>query len=181
MRSEEHELFREVQRFSQPWVWASVVPVALGPIALIGYGVLHQLVGGEPWGNNPMSDTGLMVTFVLTSAFGVVLLLLFYTLKLIVVIRPGALYLRFAPLHRQYKHFPLSEFSSHRPCTYRPIREYGGWGIRLVPGGRAYNVSGNRGVRFDYPDGKHILVGSQRAEDLSRAADQAASEPGATE
>jgi hypothetical protein len=173
MKRERSVLFHEVQRFSQPWIWAIILPVSLGPIAIFGYGFYRQLITGEPWGTNPMSDTGLLVTMIVMIAFGLTLLLLFAKLKLIVQVQPGTLYVRFVPLHLGFKAFPLSEFVSHRACTYRPIREYGGWGIRLGRSGRAYNVSGDRGVRFEYPDGKHLLIGSRRAGELARAVDSA--------
>jgi hypothetical protein len=59
--------------------------------------------------------------------------------------------------------------------TYRPILEYGGWGIRYSPFGQgcAYNVSGNRGVQLELADGQRILIGSQRAEELARAIGEA--------
>ena len=58
--------------------------------------------------------------------------------------------------------------------TYRPILEYGGWGIRYTMGrGWAYNVSGNQGVQLELASGKRILIGSQRAEELARAIGEA--------
>ncbi|HET6897964.1 MAG TPA: hypothetical protein VFK70_06445 [Vicinamibacteria bacterium] len=53
--------------------------------------------------------------------------------------------------------------------TYRPIREYGGWGLRFGPRGRAYNVSGDRGVELTLDNGKRVLIGSQRSDDLAAA------------
>jgi hypothetical protein len=53
--------------------------------------------------------------------------------------------------------------------TYRPIREYGGWGVRFGPRGRAYNVSGTRGVELTLANGKRVLIGSQRSDDLAAA------------
>jgi hypothetical protein len=53
--------------------------------------------------------------------------------------------------------------------TYRPIREYGGWGVRFGPRGRAYNVSGTRGVEITLDSGKRVLIGSQRSDDLAAA------------
>jgi hypothetical protein len=50
--------------------------------------------------------------------------------------------------------------------AFRPIMEYGGWGIRRGANGWAYNVSGNRGVRLVFRDGSTFLIGSQRAEEL---------------
>jgi hypothetical protein len=59
--------------------------------------------------------------------------------------------------------------------TYRPILEYGGWGIRYSPfaKGWAYNVSGNQGVQLELASGKRILIGPQRAEELARAVGEA--------
>jgi hypothetical protein len=53
--------------------------------------------------------------------------------------------------------------------TYRPILEYGGWGVRFGPRGRAYNVSGDRGVELTLDNGKRVLIGSQRSDDLAAA------------
>jgi hypothetical protein len=173
MEHRDRVLFSEVQRFNQPWVWAIILPVSLGPIALFGYGVARQIFGGVPWGDQPMSDIVLLVAFGLALVFGALLLLLFSKMRLVVVVQPGVLLLRFAPLHRDFRRIDLGELESHRACTYRPIREYGGWGIRFVPSGRAYNISGNQGVRLDYPDGSHVLIGSRRSEELARAVEDA--------
>ena len=34
--------------------------------------------------------------------------------------------------------------------------------------GKAYNVSGNRGLQLELSSGKKILIGSQRADELAR-------------
>jgi len=50
------------------------------------------------------------------------------------------------------------------------MREFGGWGIRTSgDGGRAYNAYGNMGVQLVLTDGKRVLVGTQRAEELLAA------------
>ncbi|NVL91956.1 MAG: hypothetical protein HWN71_02845 [Desulfobacterales bacterium] len=53
--------------------------------------------------------------------------------------------------------------------TYNPLKDYGGWGIRYGRGGRAYNVSGNRGVYLELSNGKSLLIGSLQPEELARA------------
>lgn len=63
-----------------------------------------------------------------------------------------------------------AEVERHEVILYRAIREFGGWGIRW--GGnnrRAYNVSGNQGVEVFLGDGRSIVVGSERAEELDNA------------
>jgi hypothetical protein len=57
---------------------------------------------------------------------------------------------------------------------YSPLREFGGWGIRFAPGKkRAYSVSGNKGVELELSDGMHVLIGSQRPEELTQMIDYA--------
>ena len=79
------------------------------------------------------------------------------------------LFLRFHPFHRLLRKIPLESASEINAVTYRPVLQYGGWGIKGASKKRAYNVRGNRGVRVNYPDGTHILIGSQRAEELLAA------------
>lgn len=75
----------------------------------------------------------------------------------------GALF----PLYR--RRILRSEIASAKPITYRPIPDYGGWGIRGTGRNVALNARGNRGVRLTLQDGRIVLVGSQNAEALAAA------------
>jgi hypothetical protein len=58
--------------------------------------------------------------------------------------------------------------------SYRPLRDYGGWGIRTGRDGeRVLNARGNRGVLLDLGDGTRLLIGSQRPEALAVAIERA--------
>lgn len=52
---------------------------------------------------------------------------------------------------------------------YAPIGEFGGWGLRFGADGRAYTVRGDAGVRLTLTDGKKVLIGSQRPQELEAA------------
>lgn len=57
--------------------------------------------------------------------------------------------------------------------TYRPLLEYGGWGIRRGKSGTAYNMRGNQGIQIELRNGRKILIGTQQPEaflDAVRAA-----------
>jgi hypothetical protein len=57
--------------------------------------------------------------------------------------------------------------------TYRPIADYGFWGVRSGRDGeRALIARGNRGVRLELMDGTRLLIGSQRPEVLATALEQ---------
>lgn len=63
---------------------------------------------------------------------------------------------------------------SVEPVTYRPLAEFGGWGIRFGRGGtRAYTARGNRGVRI-HTASREYVVGSQDPEALAGALRQVA-------
>ena len=84
-------------------------------------------------------------------------------------VRGDGVHVRFFPFHLSFRKIPLENVVKVEARSYRPIREYGGWGIRCGRRGRAYNMSGNLGVRIDYADGRHLLIGSRRAEELAEA------------
>ncbi|HCO95713.1 MAG TPA: hypothetical protein DIU00_17495 [Phycisphaerales bacterium] len=95
---------------------------------------------------------------------------LFLFLKLETEVRPDGLYVRYLPFHIHFKRFGPEELSEYYARQYKPVREYGGWGIRYsFRNGKAYNVSGNKGVQLVFKNGKRLLIGSQRAEELETA------------
>lgn len=64
---------------------------------------------------------------------------------------------------------PLSEVQSCRPVTYRPLREFGGWGIRRDWGGRkAYTMRGNQAAEL-VTTKRTILIGSAVPDQLCAA------------
>ncbi len=61
------------------------------------------------------------------------------------------------------------------------MKEYGGWGVKGWSKDKmAYNVSGDRGVELTLKDGRRIMLGSQRAEELAGAIEAARGRAGAT-
>ena len=91
-------------------------------------------------------------------------------MKLITEVRDDSLTLRFHPLTNQI--IPYEHIKTCEVRKYHPIREYGGWGIRYGRKGKAFNVSGNLGVQLELAQGKSLLIGSQRPEELARAIQQ---------
>lgn len=71
---------------------------------------------------------------------------------------------------------PWNEIASVEARKYRPILEYGGWGLRGLGKNRAYNVSGTEGLQLVFKDGRRVLVGSRMAQALEEAARKAMQE-----
>jgi hypothetical protein len=169
-------LFEEEQRFRQWWLWAVIGSMDLVVVFIYGYGLVKQLILGKPWGNNPMPDWLLIVfSVVMIGLIGGVTWLL-WAVRLTVRVDRTHLRIRYFPFSR--REIALDSIAGHEARTYRPIKEYGGWGVRWGFGrrGMAYNVSGNRGVQLELADGKRLLIGSRRAEDLDQALSRARNE-----
>ena len=155
-------LFKEVQHVRQPWVWV----VVLGIAALQWWGFVQQILLGIPFGSNPAPDA-VMVLFLL--CFGIALPLFFVVLRLEIRAVPGELQLRYFPLHLRVRRVPWDEIAHVEAISYRPLRDYWGWGIRWGRYGQAYTVSGNRALLVTLSSGRTFLLGSQRPEELEAA------------
>jgi hypothetical protein len=158
-------LFREEQYFRQPWVWACVL-VPMAGCALL---IMYYLWAGQLGDLTPRAMRKLIETEVAL----VLIALWLYRIRLVTEVRSDGLVLHFQWLWRR-RWIPFTDIAGYSVVTYNPIRDYGGWGIRYgVAGDKAYNVSGDRGVRLEFTDGGRLLVGSQRPEELARALDLA--------
>ena len=64
---------------------------------------------------------------------------------------------------------PYRSIARAEAVVYRPIRDYGGWGIRGSARWRALNATGNQGVLITKTDGSTLLIGSQTPRSLLSA------------
>ncbi len=158
--TDEGSVFFEERQGPPSWVRVLV----LGIPVLIGFSSYSQFVLGRPFGNRPMSNTGLAV-------FDVALLALFvflWRLRLITRVYRGFVRVRLWPFADRA--ITAEQIAQLEVRTYRPVIEYGGWGVRIGGAGdRAYTMSGNRGVQLSLRDGQSVLIGSQRPEELASA------------
>jgi len=155
-------VYSEEQRFRQIWILLLVGFIAI----LAWYSFLLQIVIGEPFGTNPAPDILVLILLVI---FGIIFQVWFLVMRLEVQVTRTDLRFRMFPLHIQWREVPLATIVKAEAVTYRPILEYGGWGIRIGKKGWAYNVSGNRGVQVTLEDGKSFLLGSLQPERLASA------------
>ena len=155
--------FEEEQYFRQWWMWVILIVTLIVSLSAVSGAMLAEARRG-----GDTAAAGWSIAVVLLVHGGILLLLLKMHLR--TEVNPDGLFVRFFPLHFRTHRIDLANLKSHAAVTYSPIRDYGGWGIRWRPGkGKAYNVSGNRGVQLEWKDGKRLLIGSQQPEALDRA------------
>lgn len=146
--------FTERQRFTAWWLWI----LLLGAAALVWWAAWVQLVEGRPFGTNPASDWGMLLVWLLA---GVALPWLFLAAQLRTEVRDDGIHVRFRPFHLRERSWSFDEIAGMEPRRYSPMKEFGGWGIRLGPAGWAYNTSGDLGIQLVLRSGKRILIGTQ--------------------
>ncbi|TPE43997.1 DUF6141 family protein [Pontibacter mangrovi] len=166
MADEQIILYRERQRFRQLWLWV----VVLGVAAIFWVGFVYQVLMGGLYGNRPVPDVQLSILFVLV---GLGLPYFFYSMSLTTEVQPGQVLVRFWPFHIKPVRIPLHLVRDYERVTYNPIGDYGGWGIRWGFKGKAYNMSGNEGVKLYFYNKGPLLIGSQNAGELFQAISEA--------
>lgn len=129
--------------------FGTLVVVSLGPFALIMSIVL--------------ATAGLGVAAVIVWAVSLVLLALFYRLR--VEVTREHLRFRFG-IGLIGRTFPIADIASARPVRNK---WYYGWGIRLTPRGWLYNVSGFDAVEIGMRSGKTYRIGTDEPALLTEA------------
>jgi Family of unknown function (DUF6141) len=160
-RMENEILFSEKQKFNQWWLW--VILLAINGVTFLG--VYNQLITGQPFGDKPMSNTGLLFT----AALILVITILVLNMRLDTLIKKDGIYVKFFPFHWSFKKFSWEQISLCYIRKYSAITEYGGWGIRLglFGKGKAWNVSGDKGLQLEFTNKKKLLIGTNQPEALA--------------
>jgi hypothetical protein len=153
--------YSEEQRFRRSWVWGIVIVVAV----LGWWAFVQQIVLGKPFGENPAPDWGVWLLWLV---IGIGLPALFVFIRLLLEVTTDAVVVRYRPLVR--RSIPLADIEQVKVRTYNALREYGGWGVKgWSRKNMAYNVSGDKGVELTLRDGRRVMLGSQRPEELAEA------------
>ena len=164
MISENELIYREEQRFA---LWLRLlIAVSMALAVLLSIFSLIKTLSEQ----SPPEIMPIILLILAGICVPIAIAVLFVLLKLETEVRSDGLYIRYFPLHINFRRFTTQDLSQYYARKYKPILEYGGWGIRCsLRKGKAYNVSGNKGVQLVFKNGKQLLIGSQRAQELEQA------------
>jgi hypothetical protein len=150
--------------FSERQRWPILLYILLSAITLIFvFGFVKQFVFKEPFGTNRTSNIVLLSVSVLVLTITVFVT----TMKLETIIKDDGIYVRMFPVHKNYKKYEWKDISKVWVREYKPVGEYGGWGFKGYGDDRALNMSGNKGIQLVFNDGKKLLIGTQKEEEIS--------------
>ena len=154
--------FYEVQRFRTRWAWMAVIAIN----AFFLYAIIQQVVLGKQFGTKPASDTVLLLLEVIP------LLLLFFviSIRLKTEYTVDGISYRYFPFQFKTTFIAWHELQDAYLREYSSFYEYGGWGIRkgTAKAGNAINTSqsGPIGLQLIFHDGKKLLIGTRKPNEI---------------
>jgi len=158
--------FTEEQWFSKKMVLPLIILFTALIAGFLCWGIVQQLLFGKPFGNHPESNTSLLITNILIFIFILVMDWLLLKVKLVTEINRDAIRYRFYPFILRDRFIYWQDIEKAYVRQYKPMIEYGGWGIRYGFNGKALNIKGNKGLQLELKNGKKLLLGTQKPEEL---------------
>jgi hypothetical protein len=162
--------FTEEQRFSKYFTYPIIMLLTSITAGILCWGIVQQIILGKPYGNIPVSDSYLLITGIFPLIIVLVVDWLLIKAKLITEISGNSIRYKFYPFIQRDKTIYWEEVEKAYVRKYKPICEYGGWGIRFGIGGkgRALNMKGKYGLQLEFKNGKKLLIGTQKPEELEK-------------
>ncbi len=130
------------------------------------YVFVSQIIVNQPVGDHPASDNAVIAIFL----FMMLLLGFFLAAHLDLQIDKNGIAFRFWPFHFKWRKYAWDDVEELEIQRIRPIRDMGGWGIRVVSnGGIAYTVSGHYAIKLKLKNGKIRYIGVKEPESVRDA------------
>ncbi|MCL2247070.1 MAG: hypothetical protein FWC10_08185 [Lentimicrobiaceae bacterium] len=175
-------LFSEQQKFRHPAIWVMMTALLSVPGIFI-WASIQQIGKGQPWGTNPLSDTGLIITTSFVTAIIIVTIILFWVARLETSVTTNEIRVRFFPFTRSFEHYKWEDISN---VSIQKIKyfKHGGWGYRSKTGlglrigfdgikltnyfskNIIYSVSGKYALQLELKNGKKVMIGTEREKEI---------------
>ena len=165
-RSISKTFFHEEQKFAQPWIWVVLITSITAVIVMVAIGDKKEI---QPENNEEMAALIVGGGILLISMIG--LTWLFLKMRLITYIDENGINFRYPPMNNKYRRILKSEIESYEVREFKPIKEFGGHGIKTGPKrrGKSFTVSGKTGLQLILKNGDKLLIGTQRKEAMRSA------------
>ncbi|MCC5945758.1 MAG: hypothetical protein JJT94_12555 [Bernardetiaceae bacterium] len=146
-------LFEEKQRFKPLWIWILILSVMS-----ITLWTLYK----------PAFSMQSIFILSMTMFIHIAIIVFLLSCQLRTEITESYISYQFYPFHTQKRALTWATIKEAKVRKYSPLAEYGGWGLRWgFNGGVAYNVAGNQGLDIELHDGRSILIGTQKPNELA--------------
>ena len=172
----EELVFYERQRLNK---WLGIL-IMLSIIGIFIYGGIIQIGMGKSFGNNPVSDSMLIIVFVMVLAL---LTIIFFVLRMDTVINKEGVWVRAFPFQMRFKFTSWDNISESVVRKTNLIKDKRGIGYRLVIRRSrstgiqmlkltSYNLSGSHLLELTLKNNRIIRIGTQKPEELTKFLDK---------
>lgn len=163
--------FEEKQSLRQTqWIWFVVVVVIMSTLGPIFPMVYTQLIEGVPVGNQPMSDTGLIIFSIVMVATAAITTWMLLSLTLETYVDAEGIHYRLFPFKPKWK--LVRKESIHR-YEFRSKRGFldgkAGYHKNIFNKTTSLRIRGGRHVRLLIDGDWKVLIGTQNPEEFERA------------
>jgi hypothetical protein len=146
---------------SQKFPLRQIVVALLVPPSIMTLLLLWQVVLGHHWKGQSISNGDVI--------FWTIFLWLVYlrliTVRLITKITGEKLEVKLRGLFRS-RRIPLADIRSIETIHFNPVRDYGGYGVRSIHGGKAWLADSTSGVILKLTDGEIFVIGTGKPAEL---------------
>lgn len=161
--------YEETQHLrNSPWIFVLTIALTLGAMLPLLRGI-HQQVGKNiPWGNEPMSDQGLLALTAFIFAISCGIVWIFAMMKLHVIIDEAGVHYRFVPNEPKWSTVTREEiidFAIEKKNLFNGFGHHRQWFIHT----KTMNLNGKVLLSLRLKNGKKIKLGSQNPEGLEWA------------
>ncbi len=151
-------IYRE-RNWAPAWVWVVMAGACLLGVGATLFAVFQHPDPGDIARGDSLTQLGTVLVGGGVLLFFVAMTSLFMCLD--VEVRSDHLFISFGPVHLVRRRIRYADIESVRAVTYRPIREFGGWGIRCRGRKTAWTIRGNQAAAITLRSGKVVYVGSR--------------------
>lgn len=168
----ERPYFEESQWLRQTrWIWFILVPGVLALLIPLLYGLYWQLAQGESWGNEPMSDAGLITISLLTVAGLVGVLFIILSVKLETRVDRAGIHYKFFPNKPKWNQIRKTDILEIEVRKKRNILTMGivGFHKNIFKKTLSMTISGKSHLYLRLHTNQRVMIGTQHPEELERA------------
>ena len=161
--------FEETQSYRQAaWMLMIVISSSVFIIGLFLYGIYVQLIVGEPWGDKPLTDPGLIMTSVFTFAIVGFMVWLILSIKIELKVFDTEIQFRFFPFQgwtvlspNEIKHYEVKKLGFFE----RGSSGYHGF----LSKHKKFIINGRNALKIKTSDGQSFVIGTQSPDQLAWA------------
>lgn len=147
--------FKEVQRFNQWWLWILLAGVTIFLI----FGIIIDFIVNEPLPEDEVSSWILVIILL----FPILLMYLFYKIRLIIKINEEGVHFRWSIFLKDFITYNWEDIQSVEIIKYQFV----GYGMRLsIKYGIVHNTSGNMGLFLKLKNGNKRMLGTNKPQQL---------------